>query len=118
MRLRCTSCGKDGWNKDMVSLIDADTVRVTLVRVDRCIHRQVMETLQAFFAVLLQHVQNTLDASVSSRLITCRLVLSGLLSWHPLRRLPSTPQHRRLHFQWCWARATWPTEWHGIFFSD
>ncbi|GFX83525.1 transposable element Tcb2 transposase [Trichonephila clavipes] len=30
-----------------------------------------------------------------------------LRSWRPLRVLPLTPTHRRLHLEWCHARGNW-----------
>ncbi|UYV64179.1 hypothetical protein LAZ67_2006974 [Cordylochernes scorpioides] len=67
---------------------------------------------------ILQHVQDTLDHSISTRIISRRLVANGLHSCRPLRRLPLTPPNRRQRLEWCRARSTWMTEWHRVVFSD
>ena len=103
---------------NVARLRGAGTARVTLARVDRRICRQALVALQATSVVLLQHVQDTLDAPISTRTIIRRLVAGDLHSWRPLRRLPLTQQHRRLRLQWCRDRATWTAEWHRVVFSD
>ncbi|UYV75492.1 SETMAR [Cordylochernes scorpioides] len=92
--------------------------RVTSARVDRRILRQAVATPQATCTAILQHVQDTLDHSISTRTISRRLVANGLHSCRPLRRLPLTPPNRRQRLEWCRARSTWMTEWHRIVFSD
>ncbi|UYV64409.1 hypothetical protein LAZ67_3000604 [Cordylochernes scorpioides] len=92
--------------------------RVTSVRVDRRILRQAVAAPQATCTAILQHVQDTLDHSISTRIISRRLVANGLHSCRPLRRLPLTPPNRRQRLEWCRARSTWMTEWHRIVFSD
>ncbi|UYV77608.1 hypothetical protein LAZ67_15001702 [Cordylochernes scorpioides] len=67
---------------------------------------------------ILQHVQDTLDHSISTRTISRRLVANGLHSCRPLRRLPLNPPNRRQGLEWCRARSTWMTEWHRVVFSD
>ncbi|UYV80525.1 hypothetical protein LAZ67_19000466 [Cordylochernes scorpioides] len=71
--------------------------RVTSARVDRRILRQAVAAPQATCTAILQHVQDTLDHSISTRTISRRLVANGLHSCHPLRRLPLTPPNRRQH---------------------
>ncbi|UYV83509.1 hypothetical protein LAZ67_23001272 [Cordylochernes scorpioides] len=73
---------------------------------------------QAICTAILQHVQDTLDHSISTRTISRRLVANGLHSCRPLRRLPLTPPNRRQRLEWCRARSTWMTEWHRVVFSD
>ncbi|UYV66627.1 hypothetical protein LAZ67_4002384, partial [Cordylochernes scorpioides] len=92
--------------------------RVTSARVDRRILRQAVAAPQATCTAILQHVQNTLDHSISTRTISRRLVANGLHSCRPLRRLPLTPPNRRQRLEWCRARSTWMTEWHRVVFSD
>ncbi|UYV79058.1 hypothetical protein LAZ67_17000955, partial [Cordylochernes scorpioides] len=92
--------------------------RVTSARVDRRILRQAVAAPQATCTAILQHVQDTLDHSISTRTISCRLVANGLHSCRPLRRLPLTPPNRRQRLEWCRARSTWMTEWHRVVFSD
>ncbi|UYV70626.1 hypothetical protein LAZ67_8000062 [Cordylochernes scorpioides] len=92
--------------------------RVTLARVDRRILRQAVAAPQATCTAILQHVQDTLDHSISTRTISRRLVANGLHSCRPLRRLPLTPPNRRQRLEWCRARSTWMTEWHRVVFSD
>ncbi|UYV68866.1 hypothetical protein LAZ67_6001345, partial [Cordylochernes scorpioides] len=92
--------------------------RVTPARVDRRILRQAVAAPQATFTAILQHVQDTLDHSISTRTISRRLVANGLHSCRPLRRLPLTPPNRRQRLEWCRARSTWMTEWHRVVFSD
>ncbi|UYV62480.1 Transposase [Cordylochernes scorpioides] len=97
---------------------NADATRVTSARVDRRILRQAVAAPQATCTAILQHVQDTLDHSISTRTISRRLVANGLLSCRPLRRLPLTPPNRRQRLEWCRARSTWMTEWHRVVFSD
>ncbi|UYV83620.1 hypothetical protein LAZ67_23001706 [Cordylochernes scorpioides] len=92
--------------------------RVTSARVDRRILRQAVAAPQATCTAILQHVQDTLDHSISTRTIYRRLVANGLHSCRPLRRLPLTPPNRRQRLEWCRARSTWMTEWHRVVFSD
>ncbi|UYV84064.1 hypothetical protein LAZ67_X001034 [Cordylochernes scorpioides] len=92
--------------------------RVTSARVDRRILRQAVAAPQATCTAILQHVQATLDHSISTRTISRRLVANGLHSCRPLRRLPLTPPNRRQRLEWCRARSTWMTEWHRVVFSD
>ncbi|UYV75123.1 hypothetical protein LAZ67_12002553, partial [Cordylochernes scorpioides] len=92
--------------------------RVTSARVDRRILRQAVAAPQATCTAILQHVQDTLDHSISTRTISRRLVANGLHSCLPLRRLPLTPPNRRQRLEWCRARSTWMTEWHRVVFSD
>ncbi|UYV79004.1 hypothetical protein LAZ67_17000620, partial [Cordylochernes scorpioides] len=92
--------------------------RVTSARVDRRILRQAVAAPQATCTAILQHVQDTLDHSISTRTISRRLVANGLHSCRPLRRLPLTPPNRRQRLEWCQARSTWMTEWHRVVFSD
>ncbi|UYV65665.1 hypothetical protein LAZ67_3005028 [Cordylochernes scorpioides] len=92
--------------------------RVTSARVDQRILRQAVTAPQATCTAILQHVQNTLDHSISTRTISRRLVANGLHSCRPIRRLPLTPPNRRQRLEWCRARSTWMTEWHRVVFSD
>ncbi|UYV84232.1 hypothetical protein LAZ67_X001610 [Cordylochernes scorpioides] len=92
--------------------------RVTSARVDRRILRQAVAAPQATCTAILQHVQDTLDHSISTRTISRRLVANSLHSCRPLRRLPLTPPNRRQRLEWCRARSTWMTEWHRVVFSD
>ncbi|UYV82665.1 hypothetical protein LAZ67_22000440 [Cordylochernes scorpioides] len=97
---------------------NAGATRVTLARVDRRILRQAVAVPQATCTAILQHVQDTLDHSISTRTISRRLVANGLHSCRPLRGLPLTPPNRRQRLEWCRARSTWMTEWHRVVFSD
>ncbi|UYV71883.1 hypothetical protein LAZ67_9000872 [Cordylochernes scorpioides] len=92
--------------------------RCDVARVDRRILRQAVAAPQATCTAILQHVQDTLDHSISTRTISRRLVANGLHSCRPLRRLPLTPPNRRQRLEWCRARSTWMTEWHRVVFSD
>ncbi|UYV74668.1 hypothetical protein LAZ67_12000459 [Cordylochernes scorpioides] len=118
VRPRCADCGEDGWNKEMWQFIGMSVQPVTSARVDRRILRQAVAAPQATFTAILQHVQDTLDHSISTRTISRRLVANGLHSCRPLRRLPLTPPNRRQRLEWCRARSTWMTEWHRVVFSD
>ncbi|UYV65644.1 hypothetical protein LAZ67_3004944 [Cordylochernes scorpioides] len=97
---------------------NAGATRVTSARVDRRILRQAVTAPQATCTAILQHVQDTLDHSISTRTISRRLIANGLHSCRPLRRLPLTPPNRRQRLEWCRARSTWMTEWHRVVFSD
>ncbi|UYV75736.1 hypothetical protein LAZ67_13001171 [Cordylochernes scorpioides] len=101
-----------------VHRLNVGATRVTSARVDRCILRQAVAAPQATCTAILQHVQDTLDHSISTRTISRRLVANGLHSCRPLRRLPLTPPNRRQRLEWCRARSTWMTEWHRVVFSD
>ncbi|UYV72469.1 K02A2.6-like [Cordylochernes scorpioides] len=85
---------------------NAGATRVTSARVDRRILRQAVAAPQATCTAILQHVQDTLDHSISNRTISRRLVANGLHSCRPLRRLPLTPPNRRQRLEWCRARST------------
>ncbi|UYV73330.1 hypothetical protein LAZ67_10002755, partial [Cordylochernes scorpioides] len=100
------------------STLNVGATRVTSARVDRRILRQAVAAPQATCTAILQHVQDTLDHSISTRTISRRLVANGLHSCRPLRRLPLTPPNRRQRLEWCRARSTWMTEWHRVVFSD
>ncbi|UYV73386.1 hsp70 [Cordylochernes scorpioides] len=93
-------------------------IRVTSARVDRRILRQAVAAPQGTCTAILQHVQDTLDHSISTRTISCRLVANGWHSCRPLRRLPLTPPNRRQRLEWCRARSTRMTEWHRVVVSD
>ncbi|UYV74086.1 hypothetical protein LAZ67_11002066 [Cordylochernes scorpioides] len=97
---------------------NAGATRGTSARVDRRILRQAVAAPQATCTAILQHVQDTLDHSISTRTISRRLVANGLHSCRPLRRLPLTPPNRRQRLEWGRARSTWMTEWHRVVFSD
>ncbi|UYV73961.1 hypothetical protein LAZ67_11001607 [Cordylochernes scorpioides] len=97
---------------------NVSATRVTSARVDRRILRQAVAAPQATCTAILQHVQDTLDHSISTRTISRRLVANGLHSCRPLRRLPLTPPNRRQRLEWCRARSTWMTEWHRVVFPD
>ncbi|UYV65945.1 hypothetical protein LAZ67_3005963, partial [Cordylochernes scorpioides] len=97
---------------------NAGATRVTSARVDRRILRQAVAAPQATCTAILQHVQDTLDHSISTRTISRRLVANGLHSCRPLRRLPLTLPNRRQRLEWCRARSTWMMEWHRVVFSD
>ncbi|UYV69877.1 hypothetical protein LAZ67_7001058 [Cordylochernes scorpioides] len=97
---------------------NAGATRVTPARVDRRILRQAVAAPQATCTAILQHVQDTLDHSISTRTIFRRLVANGLHSCRPLKRLPLTSPNRRQRLEWCRARSTWMTEWHRVVFSD
>ncbi|UYV81549.1 GRHL2 [Cordylochernes scorpioides] len=92
--------------------------RVTSARVDRRILRQAVAAPQATCTAILQHAQDTLDHSITTRTISRRLVANGFHSCRPLRRLPLTPPNRRQRLEWGRARSTWMTEWHRVVFSD
>ncbi|UYV71853.1 hypothetical protein LAZ67_9000703 [Cordylochernes scorpioides] len=59
--------------------------RVTSARVDRRILRQAVAAPQATCTAIQQHVQDTLDHSISTRTISRRLVANGLNSCHESR---------------------------------
>ncbi|GFT54369.1 transposable element Tc1 transposase [Trichonephila clavipes] len=92
--------------------------RVTSARKDWRIKRQAVVAPQVTSTSILQHVQDTLDVLLSTRIISRRLLESSLHSRCPLRTLALTPQRRCARLKWCWARATWMTEWRNIVFSD
>ncbi|UYV78960.1 hypothetical protein LAZ67_17000504 [Cordylochernes scorpioides] len=114
----------DLWKNDTITpllthhCLNVGATRVTSARVDRRILRQAVAAPQATCTAILQHVQDTLDHSISTRTISRRLVANGLHSCRPLRRLPLTPPNRRQRLEWCRARSTWMTEWHRVVFSD
>ncbi|GFX06073.1 hypothetical protein TNCV_446481 [Trichonephila clavipes] len=67
------------------SLEGADVSRMTAARVNRCFHRKAVVVSQAISVIILQHVQDTIDASKSTRSKTPQLVASGLHPRHPLK---------------------------------
>ncbi|KFM68419.1 Transposable element Tc1 transposase, partial [Stegodyphus mimosarum] len=96
---------------------DAGAARVTSARLDRRIRRQAVAVPQVTCTAILQPVQDTLDVPVSTRTISRQLIERGLHSWHSLRRLPLTTQHRRQRLEWCRTGAMWMTEWRNVVFS-
>ncbi|UYV85013.1 hypothetical protein LAZ67_X004252 [Cordylochernes scorpioides] len=68
--------------------------RVTSARVDRRIRRQAVAAPQATCTAILQHVQDTLDHSISTRTISRRLVANGLHSCHESRFCLSSDSRR------------------------
>ncbi|GFY14518.1 transposable element Tcb1 transposase [Trichonephila clavipes] len=56
--------------------------------------------------------------SLSARTIRRRLQQSGLSARRPSLGLPLTPNHRRLHLQWCDERRMWVAEWNEVVFTD
>ncbi|UYV78558.1 uba52 [Cordylochernes scorpioides] len=115
---RKRKCGHSKNLRPKKKLKNAGATKVTSARVDRRILRQAVAAPQATCTAILQHVQDTLDHSISTRTISRRLVANGLHSCRPLRRLPLTPPNRRQRLEWCRARSTWMTEWHRVVFSD
>ncbi|GFV43011.1 transposable element Tcb2 transposase [Trichonephila clavipes] len=65
-----------------------------------------VEPTTSLTAVLKQE-KLLLRAPVSSRTIAWCLAEGHLVSRRPLRVLPMTPTHRRLHLEWCLARRDW-----------
>ncbi|GFT43977.1 transposable element Tcb2 transposase [Trichonephila clavipes] len=64
-------------------------------------------------------VAPSLGAPVSSRTIRRRLAEVHSGSRRPLRVLPLTPTHRRLHLEWCPARGNWTAaEWNQVVLRD
>ncbi|GFW54939.1 transposable element Tcb2 transposase [Trichonephila clavipes] len=49
----------------------------------------------------------SLRVPASIRTITSHMAEKHLVSRHPLRVLPKSSTHRRLHLQWCHARRDW-----------
>ncbi|UYV80913.1 hypothetical protein LAZ67_19002159 [Cordylochernes scorpioides] len=68
--------------------------RVTSARVDRRILRQAVAAPQATCTAILQHVQDTLGHSISTRTISRRLVTNGLHSCHESRFCLSSDSRR------------------------
>ncbi|UYV83005.1 hypothetical protein LAZ67_22001722 [Cordylochernes scorpioides] len=73
---------------------NAGATRVTSARVDRRILRQAVAAPQATCTAILQHVQDTLDHSISTRTISRRLVANGLHSCHESRFCLSSDSRR------------------------
>ncbi|GFT97039.1 transposable element Tcb2 transposase [Trichonephila clavipes] len=70
-------------------------------------------------AAIQTQIAPSLGAPVSSRTIRRRLAEGHLASRRPLRVLPLTPTHRRLHLEWCLARENWiAAKWNQVVFSD
>ncbi|GFV39143.1 transposable element Tcb2 transposase [Trichonephila clavipes] len=60
-----------------------------------------------------------IQAQVAPSLRAPEKVEGHLQLWHPLRVLPLTPDHRRLHLEWCYARGNrTAVEWNQVVFSD
>ncbi|GFW53250.1 transposable element Tcb2 transposase [Trichonephila clavipes] len=87
-------------------------------RVARCLGR--FDCVPTASSVTIQaQVAPSLEASVSSRTIRRRLAEGCFGSWCPLRVLPLTSTHRRLHLEWCHARGNrTAAKWNQVIFSD
>ncbi|GFX11897.1 HTH_Tnp_Tc3_2 domain-containing protein [Trichonephila clavipes] len=70
-------------------------------------------------AAIQAQVAPSLGTPVSSRTIQRHLAEGYLGSRHPLRVLPLTPTHRRLHLEYCRPRKHWTNvEWNHVVFRD
>ncbi|GFU22428.1 transposable element Tcb2 transposase [Trichonephila clavipes] len=70
-------------------------------------------------AAIQVQVAPSLGAHVYSRIIRRRLAEGHLGSRCPLRVMPLTPTHQRLHLEWCHARGNrTAAEWSQVIFSD
>ncbi|GFW81314.1 transposable element Tcb1 transposase [Trichonephila clavipes] len=69
---------------------------------------------------LANHIESVAHHSVSSRTIQQRSAIqqSGLSKRCPLRGLPLTQNHNRLHRQWCDERRMWVAELNEVFYTD
>ncbi|GFV29176.1 transposable element Tcb2 transposase [Trichonephila clavipes] len=93
--------------------------RQTSRREDRCIVRNARIQPTASSAAIQAHVVPSFGVFLSSLTILRCLAEEHLGSWRPLRVLPLTPNHPRLHLQWCHARGNWTTaEWNQVVLSD
>ncbi|GFV62854.1 transposable element Tcb2 transposase [Trichonephila clavipes] len=93
--------------------------RQTSRREERHIVRNARVQRTASLAAIQTQVAPSLGPPVPSRTIERHLAEGHLGSWCPLRVLPLTPIHRRLHFEWCRARGNWTAaEWNQVVFSD
>ncbi|GFX11328.1 transposable element Tcb2 transposase [Trichonephila clavipes] len=81
--------------------------RQTSRREDRHIVRNARVQPTALATVIQAKVAPSLGAPMSSRTIRRSLVEGHLGSRRPLRVLPLTLTHRRLHLEWCHARGNW-----------
>ncbi|GFT16418.1 transposable element Tcb2 transposase [Trichonephila clavipes] len=93
--------------------------RQTNRREDHHIIRHARFEPPASLAAVLTQAAPSLRVPVSSRTIAWHLTKGNMVSRRPLRRLPMTPTHRRIHLEWCRAPRDWiATEWNQVVFSD
>ncbi|GFS63019.1 transposable element Tcb2 transposase [Trichonephila clavipes] len=93
--------------------------RQTSRREDCHIVRNARVQPTASVAAIQAHVASSLGTPLSSQTIRRRLAEGHLGSWCPLRVLPLTPTHRRVHLMWCRTRGNWTAaEWNQVVFSD
>ncbi|GFV41197.1 transposable element Tcb2 transposase [Trichonephila clavipes] len=88
-------------------------------RDDRHILRYARLKSTASLVAVQTQAAPSLRAHVFSRTITRHMAEGHVVSLRPLRVLPTTSTHRRLHLQWCHAREDWTAmEWNQVVFSD
>ncbi|GFS62151.1 uncharacterized protein TNCV_476991 [Trichonephila clavipes] len=112
----------------MLGKVDPRDVIYTMTRLrtpwtDRSLRRpphrkKCMRTAHCFIGRHPGTGSSFIRCPVSSRTIQC-LAEGHLGSRRPLRVLPLTPTHRRLHLEWCHTRGNWTAvEWNQVVFSD
>ncbi|GFW18414.1 transposable element Tcb2 transposase [Trichonephila clavipes] len=93
--------------------------RQTSRREDQHIIRNARVQPTSSSAAIQAQVVPLLGAPVSSGTIRRCLAEGQLRTWRPLRVLPLTPTHRRLHMEWYHARGNWTAaEWNQVVFGD
>ncbi|GBM11129.1 Transposable element Tcb2 transposase [Araneus ventricosus] len=105
------------WTRDNTHLrrSGSGTTRKTTRREDRRIVRQKLVCP----TVTRSTIQSDEGVPIVPQTISRRLAEANLQSKRPVRVLPLTPKHRRLHLQWYHVRATWnATDLQNVVFSD
>ncbi|GFV06567.1 transposable element Tc1 transposase [Trichonephila clavipes] len=64
-------------------------------------------------------IRADVGVAIVPQTISKHLAEANLKSKRPFRALPLTPEHRKMHLQWCQARSMWnATYWQKVVFSD
>ncbi|GFT41925.1 transposable element Tc1 transposase [Trichonephila clavipes] len=89
--------------------------RKTTRREDRGILRQALVDP----TVTRSMIRADVGVAIVQQTISRHLAEANIKSKGPFRALPLTPEHRKLHLQWCQARSMWNvTDWQKVVFSD
>ncbi|GFX21724.1 transposable element Tcb2 transposase [Trichonephila clavipes] len=106
----------DQWIREMsfTRRPSSGCLQQTSRREDRNILRNASVQPTASSTAIQAQVAPSLGPHVSSRTIRRRLAEGHLGLQCPLRVLPVTPTHRRLHLEWCRAQG----KWNQVIFSD
>ncbi|UYV72301.1 Transposase [Cordylochernes scorpioides] len=111
---RCVALGKDVFlpqARNILANFDIQLAKkIRHAWIDVFFDKQ-WRTHMPLVTLLCKNVQDTLDHSISTRTISCRLVANGL---SPGEKTAIDPTEYTPRLEWCRAKSTWMTEWHRV----